>query len=152
MRADDLVPPQTFPAAWLVVAVACLAVLGAWGAVAASTYYRGIAAPAGEDAPRPHARQLLHAELCRLEAKALDGAIGPRAGAQELVLLVRALARIVTGIDARHLTLEEMRGHARLAPAADLIERLYAKEFARDEDAGIERELREAKRLAERWR
>lgn len=139
---------------WLGVAVLLVLLVAAFGVTRAVIYYRGIQVPPPLRRlfpARRSARQQFFSDVCALQKRADASQISVRATAQELGFLVRGFATTVTGIDATHLTLRELKSRPRLRPAAAVIARLYEAEFDREHEASVGDELREARRMAEQW-
>ncbi|GAA2101440.1 MULTISPECIES: c-type cytochrome biogenesis protein CcmI [Brevibacterium] len=97
-----------------------------------------------------HVRTTYAARLDEVEARAAAGELTGRTAAQELSALLREFAGAAWGLRTEHMTVREMRERG-VGPLADAIAHLYDAEFAREEPAGIDRELRLSREVITQW-
>lgn len=78
------------------------------------------------------------------------GELSDREVAHRLSEIVRDFARDAWNLNIRHMTLRELKAF-RLGTVAEVVERLYADEFAREEPTNAGTQLARVRGLVDRW-
>lgn len=154
---DDYFPPQVYEWAWWLVLPIFLLLLVTWiilSRIIARRAARPVEAPPApvvkRYVPPPDAGAKAFARIDRVRRRFAEGEIDTRDAHIELSEIVREFGYQRTGIDARSMTLEELR-ESRLVPIADAVSGWYPIAFAPDPDEGIDRALDTARGTVQAW-
>ena len=164
MSTDEIVAPYGYSPWWLVLGVGLVAVVVLWWVLLLRAHRRGRAPRPAPVTPVPvertgaldpwaDARDRALGAIEELGGRYRAGSAAPRTVHQELATIVRDFAGERTGVDARTLTLHELRRHDALAPAAHVVAQLYAPEFATGAAATVspEHALQQARETVRAW-
>jgi hypothetical protein len=152
--AAELTDPVAYANWWAVVAAVLPLIVVAWY-VGVSRWTRGRAPRTAPE--RRHLATVRREHLARLdrvEAAVTAGALSARAAHQSISEIVRAFVTDVGPVDARTMTLEQLR-ESTSAEVVDLVELLYPPEFAPAQqgrpDERLTPALQDARRLVATW-
>lgn len=165
MSADEIVEPYGYSPWWFWLGLALVVVVVAWWVVLFLVHRRRQVVPAapaprapvvvahGGGDPWADARARALAAIDALAGRYGAGSADPRTVHQELATVVRDFASDRAGIDARTLTLHELRAHPALEPAVGVVAQLYAPEFATGAAAAVspEHTLQQARAVVAGW-
>ncbi|GAB3408158.1 hypothetical protein GCM10027515_25030 [Schumannella luteola] len=154
---DPYFPPQVYDWFWWIILPVFLLLLAAWiilSRVIAKRAARPVEAPPApvikRYVPPPDAGPKAFARIDRVRRQFEAGDIDTRDAHIELSEIVRDFGYQRTGIDARSMTLEELR-ESRLVPIADAVSGWYPIAFAPDADEDIGPALDSARGVVQAW-
>lgn len=153
VTARELTEPVTYSPWWLLLAVVLPVMVVAW--------YAGVTWWGRERRARRGWHHLAVARrdhlkrLDQVQAAVVSGEMSPRTAHQEISALVRSFVASVSPVDARSMSLEQLRSTTS-AEVADVVELIYPPAFQPgDQGEPIERlaqALREARSVISKWR